>query len=496
MLPGAGRRAALGAAAAVGLAGPTALAFFSGGYFTPARTWAGLFAWALAAICFALAPRPLPRSRGARIALAGLAGLAAWTLASIAWAPIAGSAWDAGELAILYVGALLAAAGLLRERLPRQAVEPALAAGAAIVIGYGIAERLVPGLLHYARSISAQGRLEQPLTYWNAMGELAALGFVLAVRIAGDATRPRPMRIAAAVAAVTLGLGVYLSFSRGALFACAAGLVALVVLAPSRVQLQAAVLAVAAGLLASIAAAPFRSVTHLAGPLATRERDGAIVLAALIVISGAAGLAAGRLTAHGRPDPPLRLPRRAPVIALVVICAGFGLAVALGAHESSAQPLASGAARYETLQSNRYAYWGVALQAFASQPIRGVGAGGWAVWWLRHRTVNEGAQDAHSLELQTLAELGLIGVALLAALIAGTAVAARRALRAAPVAAAGPVAALVVYIAHSPLDWDWQMPAVTLVAVALAGLLLALADEPDGISGRLAPAAPDGAARA
>ena len=49
-------------------------------------------------------------------------------------------------------------------------VEPALAAGTVVVIGYGLSARLLPGLLHFARSVSAQGRLEQPLTYWNAMG--------------------------------------------------------------------------------------------------------------------------------------------------------------------------------------------------------------------------------------------------------------------------------------------------------------------------------------
>ncbi len=47
-------------------------------------------------------------------------------------------------------------------------------------------------------------------------------------------------------------------------------------------------------------------------------------------------------------------------------------------------------------------------------------------------------------------------------------------MRGAPALAAGPIAALVAYLAHAPLDWDWQMPAVTLVAIVLAGELLAL----------------------
>ena len=43
---------------AVLLAGPTALAFFSGGYFDGPRAWAGLVAWALVAVAVLAAPAP------------------------------------------------------------------------------------------------------------------------------------------------------------------------------------------------------------------------------------------------------------------------------------------------------------------------------------------------------------------------------------------------------------------------------------------------------
>jgi O-antigen ligase len=376
---------------------------------------------------------------------------------------------------MLYAGGLVAGAALLRTTSVQRVVEPALAAGTVIVIGYGIAARLLPGLLPIARSLSAEGRLEQPLTYWNAMGELAALGFVLSVRLCGDAARPRGLRAAAAAASAPLGLGIYLSVSRGALFACAAGLVALIVLAPRRSQLYGAALAVVAGGVASLAAAPFGGVTSLAGSLGTREAQGAVTLLLLLAIMAAAGCACAALARRER-DAPLRLPRRAPVMALGLVCAGFALAVVLGSKESSTQPLSAGATRYETLESNRYAYWRVALRAFAAEPIRGVGAGGWAVWWLRYRTVNEGAQDAHSLELQTLAELGVVGLALLLVVLGAVGVAAHRAIRIAPAVAAGPTATLVTYVAHSPLDWDWQMPAVTLIAIVLAAMVIAVSE--------------------
>ena len=482
------RAGGLTAARATLLAGATVLAFFSGGYFDQPRAWAGLAAWGLVAVAVLCAGRdalPDRHDHRAWLAVGGLMLWGGWTLASIAWAPLAGSAYHSGQLVVLYAGALLAAMLLLSGRSVRAAVEPALAAGILIVVGYGLSERLLPGLLHFSRSVSAQGRLEQPLTYWNAMGELAGLGFVLAARLAGDERRMPWLRAAAAAAAAPLGLGVYLSYSRGALFACAAGLLALVVVAPRRAQLRAVLAALLAGVLASVAGAALGSVHSLRGGLSTRELQGAVMLAVLVVLAAGAAafqVAAGRV-GIGDARGALALPRRAPWLALGLVCAGLAVAIVVGAKEGTSRPLGPGATRYATLESNRYDYWDVALKAFAAQPVRGVGAGGWAVWWLRDRTIHDFAQDAHSLPLQTLAELGLVGFALLIAVVAGLALACRDAHRLAPAAAAGPIAGLVVYAAHAPLDWDWQMPAVTLVAIVLGGMALVQARDPTGDPG-------------
>jgi O-antigen ligase len=269
-------------------------------------------------------------------------------------------------------------------------------------------------------------------------------------------------------------LGLYVSFSRGALFACAAGLVAVVIAAGRREQLAATLLCLLAAVLAAVAAGPFGGVTSLQGTISTREGQGAIVLILLIVVALAAAVGQWLLIRRQQPGT-LALPRRAPLWATAAIGAGLAIAILLGSKESStaSQPLSGGATRLVTLQSNRYAYWRVALRAFAQQPLRGVGAGGWSVYWLKWRLVNEFAQDAHSLPLQVLAELGVVGLALLAAFLAGLALAAPRALRASSYAV-GPVAGFVAYIAHSPLDWDWQMPAVTVIAMVLGGALLAI----------------------
>jgi hypothetical protein len=467
-------------ARAVLLAGPVALAFFSGGYFDTARAAAGLVAWALVAAAALLGAPVIPRGGPGRLAVGGLAALAAWTMLSLTWAPLAGTAYHDGQRVILYAGALIAAAALLRDRPSLRSVEPAIAFGALIVVGYGISERLLPWLLSFQRSFSAAGRLDQPLTYWNAMGEVAATGLVLCARLAGDGTRSPRLRAAAAGAAAPLGMGLYLTFSRGALFAAAAGLVALVVLSGTWPALRGAGLALAAGALGAGAAAPFHAVTALSGSSGTRAAQGTVVLLLLLAVAGVAALGQLRLIrreGEGRlAQGPLPLPRHAPALALVAVIAGFALFLAVGAKENSARPLGTGANRLVTLQSNRYAYWRVAIRAFRAEPVRGVGGGGWAVYWLRYRPFAEGAQDAHSLYLQTLAELGLLGVLLLAGYLGGVGWAARRAHGLAGAAAAGPAAAFVVWATHAAIDWDWEMPAATLPAIVLAGALIAISE--------------------
>jgi O-antigen ligase len=279
---------------------------------------------------------------------------------------------------------------------------------------------------------------------------------------------------------VPLGTGLYISFSRGALFACAAGLVTLIALVPRREQLESIGIVLVAAVIGCLVAAPQHGFTSLSGSLSHREQQGAIVFVVLVALAAAAaGLQLWRIARASTGA--LNLPRRSPLIAVTVIAAGLGLAIVLGAKEKSAAPLSGGAARLGTLQSNRYAYWGVALKAFADEPVRGVGAGGWAVDWLRDRHINSFAQDAHSLPLQTLAELGLVGLALLAAFLAGIAGAGARAHGLLPALAGGPAAGLAAYIAHAPLDWDWEMPALTMVAMILGGALIALAQAESGV---------------
>ena len=225
------------------------LAFFAGGFFDGPRDVALVVAGVVLGLVAAAAPRGelIPRNRAAQIALAAAVAYAAWIALSATWAPVADYAGDDAERALLYAVVLTAAAGAFRPRAAVRALEALAAAGTVIVVGYGILGRLLPGVITEHPQASAAGRLDQPLTYWNAMGALAAIGLVLCARIAGDRDREPALRAAAAAAAVPLGMGCYLSFSRGAFAALAAGLLALIVLAPTGAQLRAAVLVLAAG---------------------------------------------------------------------------------------------------------------------------------------------------------------------------------------------------------------------------------------------------------
>jgi len=473
------RRAVPVLATAVLLAGPAVLAFLTGGYFDGARAAATAVAWTLVLLLALAGPLPLPRSGPGWLAAGALAALAAWSAISIAWAPLVGPAVDSVQRLLLYLGVLLAATAVLRDRGLARAVEPALAAGAALVIGYGLAGRLVPGIVDLNRSLVAGGRLEQPLTYWNAEGLLAAMGFLLCVRLAGDPSRPRWMRIAAAAAFGPLGAGVYLSYSRGALAVAVLGLIFLVAAAPVRPQLRAAAAGLVAAVVAGAVAAAFRGVAGLEGSGAEQRRDGAIVLAAFVIVATVAGLLAARMSAAERSDPALlerlgyagRLPAVAfGAAALCVVGLAIGGLAETGDSTESAEARPS---RFVSISSQRYEYWRVGANAFVDRPFQGEGAGGFRVLWRMERDVDAAAVEVHSLVMEMATELGLPGLLLLGALLVGVAAAGRRALAAGAPIAPGACAVCATWLLHASIDWDWQMPAVTIPAIVLAGALLA-----------------------
>lgn len=464
------RRARLGIAAPL-LAAPTALAFFSGGYFSVIHGQVGVLvaalAWVLVAVVLVLEPRPLPPSRAGRAALVALAGLTAWTALSLLWAPLLDPGLADVERTALYLAAFLLGAAVLRGPDLARAIEPALLAGIAIVCGYALASRLLPGIVESAAGHRAGSRLDQPLTYWNALGALASMGLMLALHTGSDARRTARLRIGAAALVPPLGLVLFLTVSRGAHLAAIGGVIVLVLLARNRRAVDTSLMGVALVALTAGLAARFPGVVELQGSGGARQHEALAVLGLTLLMSAvAAACQALLIRVEARGETWTRALRRRPAVAaLAGLASVAALAIGVAAFtggEVSASPDQTGPERFRTLETNRWHYWEVALDTFAERPLTGSGVHGFGADWLERRDIDESVQDAHSLYIETLTELGLPGLVLLVFFLGAAGLSLVRA------GESGWAAASAVWALHAAVDWDWELPAVTLVFLLLA----------------------------
>jgi hypothetical protein len=193
-------------------------------------------------------------------------------------------------------------------------------------------------------------------------------------------------------------------------------------------------------------------------------------------------LAAGGIAALGLTVP--RMSRRTVVgVAIVVICAGAIALVRVGGPGGAIREFSHAAPSvkadrsrrlFSLSGSSRAQYWHVAWRDYQHHPWLGSGAGSFQREWLRSRPADLPVLDAHSLYLETLAELGPGGLGLLAALLA-LPVAAGLISRKQPLAAPA-FGGYVAYLVHAAQDWDWELPAVTLAGLGCAVALLILAE--------------------
>ncbi len=461
-----------------------ALAFSSGGFF--ASEWGlVMLAFLLVLLAAAMLADRIEVGGSALVMLATLAALGVWQIASVLWSAGSGPPIAEAERTLLY---LTAAAALLVCLTP--ATVPALlegiTAGATIVSLYALGTRLAPGLLGGAYDPSSGYQLAKPIGYWNALGLLLVFGLVLA---AGIALRRSSVRAAlAGAAAVPLATGLYFTFSRGSVAALAVALAVLVALDRDRVR--------AALLLAAFLAVPFvavmlaersTSLTTAGATLQTAQREGhrlAWQLVVLALLAGAAQVAVARASPRIQIGRALRRRLAGAVVALVVLLGVGGLvwtggprAIVDRAREAFIEePPATTQGLDRRLLSasgnGRAAYWRVAARMVGREPLLGAGAGSFGSTWVRERPVANEARDAHNLYLETLAELGPVGLALLLVVLAAPFASLRRVRRDPSAPAAAGV--LVAFLAHAAVDWDWEIPLLALVALACGVTLLVL----------------------
>ena len=133
-------------------------------------------------------------------------------------------------------------------------------------------------------------------------------------------------------------------------------------------------------------------------------------------------------------------------------------------------------ARLTTITNNgRLATWHAALDSAKLHPWRGSGAGTYQVYWERYRPFRARVIDAHSLYFEVRAELGWIGVVLLAIAIGvPLALAASRLAGPGRHAYAAFLAGGIALLLHAATDWDWEMPVLFVWFFGAAGVVLAL----------------------
>jgi len=411
-------------------------------------------------------------------------------LRATAWAPGRAQPILEAQRTLVYVSALLA----LLLLAGRSSVEPLLAgtsAGITLLCAYGLGTRLFPERLGIFDPASGY-RLSEPIGYWNGLGLLAAVGAVLAASFAANASA-RAWRALAGAGLVVLLPTLYFTFSRGAWLALAAGLAAAIALEARRLRLIALWLA--------LAPAPAVAVWLASRESSLRRDDTALAQASraghhlALVFLGLAAAAAATALAAAFVEPRLRVrPRaRGTYAVALLVAAAVGLSLVLvryGGPDTLAQRAydafnAPPPSTSDDLNSRLASFsgswrsnmWRVAWHDYEAHPWLGSGAGSYDRYWDRNRDIAYSVRDAHSLYLETLAELGPLGLALLVAALGIPLVAAFRSRRSPLVPAA--FGAYVAYLLHAGVDWDWELAGVTVAALLVAGALVLAGRPPD-----------------
>jgi O-antigen ligase len=131
-------------------------------------------------------------------------------------------------------------------------------------------------------------------------------------------------------------------------------------------------------------------------------------------------------------------------------------------------------ARLTEVGNNRRDNWDVAIDGWAERRVAGHGAGTFALLWAQERPDEGKVEDAHSIYLEALAELGVVGLLLLligvCTLLIGVA---RRVGGPNRALHGGILAVLSAWALHAGIDWDWELPTITIIPLALGGAALA-----------------------
>jgi O-antigen ligase len=470
------------------------LGFNAGGFFptTPAVVTIALLAVLAVRVCTARNPFE-GFSPQLAVGASALALYALWTLLSGTWSHAPARALLEFDRALLYLVTLVLFGSIGRSPSRLRWMLRAVALGIAIVCVAGLITRVLPNVWAVSPGF-VDKRLSYPVTYWNTLGIMASVGIMLCFHLASSRSEPALVRVLGSAAVPPIATTLLLTFSRGGIAAGAIGLVAYVFLARPRALLSGLLATVPATVIAVVTAynADLLGSDNPTSPAAIDQGHHVALVVALCTL--AAGLVRLALVLLDRRPPQLGLSPYARArlattawwsVAAILIVGSLALnAPSYVADQydrfahTSAPP--GGVAKerlFDPSNNGRLAHWDVALDAFGDHKLHGNGAGTYQLLWAEHRPASLRelyVRDGHSLYVEVLGELGIVGLLLLLVALGAVFIRLGNGLRGPNRTLYGALfAAAFALTLHAGVDWDWEMPVVMIWLFALGGLALA-----------------------
>ncbi len=416
-----------------------------------------------------------------------LLGLAIWSAISSLWSGSVELSITEADRVLMYLGVFLATFLVAQTNQRRQRFGEGVAISLALVAILALATRLLPHVFDLSFDLSKGSRLQYPLGYWNAdaivFSFAAALLLWMSRRSLSGALRWFSV---GALPAVLLAL--YFTHSRGGVLTLILAAGTLIVLSRDRLWYLATIAVAVVFTLPAVLVIP--SYTELSNnsdfpPIVGQGLDaGAILLAGIAVTL----LVVWGLRKLERDDPPpvhralaisrdRRVLRGVAIVALVlVVIAGIIWGESAWDKFTSAD-LGTPSGLAEVSSRGRIQFWEVALEAFGEKPVLGHGAGTYQFSWDQLRPIQMTNTEAHSLYLQALSELGIVGGLLALGLVLfllWTGFSAWRAAggreRELHAVLLGVAIAFAVGVAY---DWFWQLALVGSIFFMATGALVA-----------------------
>ena len=462
------------------------------------NTWTEIALDVLGAIAVGVGIFQRPPGRRFGLATVALvAVLLALGAVSIAWSVAPDSSWLASGQMLAYLAVFAAGAALARPLARHwRALLGGIVLWASAICLWSLIAKVFPATL----SVGAQyGRLQAPFGYWNAVASVAAMGVPACLWLGARRDGGRHLAALAAPALTLCVAVLVLSYSRSADLAAVVAAAAWVIVVPLRLRaIVIAIVGLLGGGVISVWGLTHHGITGTGLPMSVQDHAGhllGIVVLVVLVLITVIGVAVTESMDRAEVAPETR--RRvgagliAGVVALVVVAVvGVALShrgltgeISHGWHQltnPAATVSATSASRVFQFGSSRPTYWHEALQVGDHAVLKGVGLDGFSLARLLYAGNPEVVYQAHGYVFQVYADLGVLGLLVVAALLLSWLLATGRTVaRRAGAPATHPerigmwsLAALVLaFGVQSTLDWTWFFTGVAAPALFVAGWL-------------------------